>query len=83
MSENPKVAAAATEKSDVRLDRLILIGTFGADSDRYALVRHASGRIMTIRAGEKLDGRRVVGIGKGEVVLQSGSRQTRLSMPSG
>lgn len=38
---------------------------------------------MTIRAGEKLDGRRVVGIGKGEVVLQSGSRQTRLSMPSG
>ncbi len=83
MSENPKVAAAATQKNEIRLDRLALIGTFGTDENRHALVRHASGRIEKVKMGERVAGRRVMAIGKGEIFLKASSGTTRLEMPSG
>lgn len=83
MSENKKVAAAATQKGEIRLDRMALIGTFGTETNRHALVRQASGRIVKVKMGEKVAGRRVVAIGNGEVFLRAGSGTTRLEMPSG
>ena len=83
MSDDSKAASAATEKRGLRLDQLALIGTFGTEANRYALVRHASGRIRTVRRGETIDGRLVVAIDTGEVILSGGSRQDRLTMPGG
>lgn len=83
MSDNSMAAAAATEKRGLRLDQLALIGTFGTEANRYALVRQSSGRIRTVRRGEKIDGRLVVAIDTGEVILSAGSREDRLTMPGG
>ncbi|NDR54983.1 hypothetical protein [Aliiruegeria sabulilitoris] len=83
MSENTKVASAATQKNEIELDRLALIGTFGTDAERHALVRHSSGRIEKVKMGEKVAGRRIVAIGNGEMFLQTGSGTRKLEMPAG
>lgn len=83
MSENATVAAAATTKNEIPLDRLALIGTFGTDSNRYALLRHASGRIQKVEMGDSVSGRRVAAIGEGELFLRGGSGTKRLDMPEG
>ena len=83
MSENKKVAAAATQKNEIQPDRMALIGTFGTERNRHALVRHSSGRIEKVTMGEKIAGRRVVAIGNGTMFLQTGSGTTKLEMPAG
>lgn len=83
MSDNAIVASAATRKNGLPLDEMALIGVFGKETARRALIRHASGRIETVRPGERLGGRTVVSIGLDGIVLKSGSRVQRLEMPSG
>ncbi len=83
MAENAVVASAATLKNGISLDRLVLIGVFGTEAERRALVRHASGRIERVRPGERLGGARVLAIGTAELVLKSGSGTRTLEMPSG
>ena len=83
MSDNEKVAAAATRKGEIRLDQLVLIGVFGTEEERRAMVRHASGRIETVTMGGRVGGRRVVAIDTDAVLLQTSSGTTRLAMPAG
>lgn len=54
------VAALATQT--VRLDRLLLLGTFGTDTALSALVRLPSGETRVIRKGDRLEGREVLAV---------------------
>lgn len=83
MSDNPKVAEAATQKNTIALDALVLLGTFGTEEDRRALVRHATGRVQKVEPGERVGGARVVAIGKDSIHLQSRGRVRKLEMPLG
>ncbi|PRY25242.1 hypothetical protein CLV78_102419 [Aliiruegeria haliotis] len=76
-----RAGAIATTKKGIELDELALIGVFGTDTKRRALVRHASGRVQKIAMGGRLSGGKVVAIGKDEVFIRFGSRTQKLEMP--
>lgn len=82
MSDNAKVAKAATQKSTIELGELALIGTFGTEQRRSALVRHSSGRIVKVTMGERVSGRKVVAIDKGILYLQTSGGTRKLEMPA-
>jgi type IV pilus biogenesis protein PilP len=77
------VAQQATFKSAINLSKINLIGVYGTDSKRYALVRSASGRYSKVRVGDKLDGGTVAAITRSEVRYKKGSRMLSLAMPTG
>ncbi|MFV0359525.1 hypothetical protein [Tropicimonas sp.] len=83
MSENATVAEAATQKNTIALDELVLLGTFGTDDARTALVRHTSGRIEKVAPGNRVGRATVVAIDADSLVLKTGSRTRRLQMPQG
>lgn len=83
MSEKSKVAIAATQENVLQLDTLSLLGTFGTDADRSALVRHASGRVEKVTMGETVGTSKVVAISKDALFLRSGSKTRKLEMPQG
>ncbi|SFJ20555.1 hypothetical protein [Celeribacter neptunius] len=57
------VAQAATSQNVINLRRLNLMGVYGSNSDRRALVRLPSGRFAKVKVGDQLDGGRVQSIG--------------------
>ncbi|AJE47989.1 hypothetical protein [Celeribacter indicus] len=57
------VARAATVENAINLRKLNLMGVYGGNSDRRALVRLPSGRFAKVQVGDKLDGGRVQSIG--------------------
>lgn len=78
-----KAAAAATQEGALPMGRLTLIGLFGPDTDLTALVRLSGGRIRKVRRGQRLGDGRVAGIDADGLVLQSGDRTRRLTLPGG
>ena len=56
------VADAATNSGMLNLRRINLIGVFGGNSDRRALVRMSNGRMVRVGVGDELDGGRVAAI---------------------
>lgn len=79
----PYAEAKATQPGAIDLDRMALIGIFGTDTDRRALVRLASGRIEKVVPGGRLGGATVVTIDKAGLLLLSGGNERRLDMPKG
>lgn len=77
------VAKQATVKHGVNLSKTSLIGVFGTDSDRYALVRLAHGGFKKVKVGDRLDGGRVAAITDTELRYQKGSKLVTLAMPKG
>lgn len=77
------VAKRATVKNAISLNRLSLIGVFGAQSQRQALVRTARGKILKVKVGDRLDGGQVSAIGEHELYYVKGGRNIRLAMPKG
>jgi type IV pilus biogenesis protein PilP len=59
-----------------------LIGVFGAEKDRYAMVRLPNGRMQRVRPGDQVQGARVAAIGQNSVQLTSSGRTTTLGMPN-
>ncbi|MFD0978487.1 hypothetical protein [Tropicimonas aquimaris] len=82
MSDNALVASAATQKNEISLNQLALIGVFGTETDRRALLRQSSGRIVRVQPGQRVGGATIVGIGASELILKSGSGTRKLEMPS-
>lgn len=74
------VARQATERNAIRLGRLNLIGVFGTDSRRRALVRTSSGRVRRVEVGDRLDGGRVTAIGSDELIYTKNGRTERLEL---
>lgn len=61
------VAEQATETRAINLRRVNLIGVFGTQSDRRALVRLSNGQVVRVRVGDRLDGGQVAAIGENEL----------------
>ncbi|MEL7258988.1 MAG: hypothetical protein AAFN80_14250, partial [Pseudomonadota bacterium] len=77
------VARAATEQNVLKLRRVNLIGVYGSQSNRRALVRLPSGRYKKVQVGDRLDGGRVSAIGDSEIRYVKGGRNVVLKMPRG
>ncbi len=75
------VAKQATYKNAINLSKINLIGTYGTDSRRYALVRQANGKYKKVKVGDKIDGGTVKAITDTEVRYQKGGRLVSLKMP--
>ena len=75
------VAKQATVKDAVNLSKLTLIGIYGSDGRRYALVRQPNGRLLKVKVGDKLDGGKVAAITTSELTYQKGGRAVTLAMP--
>jgi hypothetical protein len=77
------VARRATVENVLALNRISLVGVFGAEGARRALVRLPSGRFEKVALGDRLDGGRVQAIQDGRVIYVRGGRAYSLEMPRG
>jgi hypothetical protein len=65
------------------MDEVNLIGVYGTERDRRALVRLSNGRFVKVQVGDRLDGGRIAAIGRDELRYTKGGRNITLSVPSG
>lgn len=77
------VAAAATVKDGIRINRTQIIGTIGAGKASRALVRLSNGKIITLRLGDKINGGKITAIGDSRITYVEGGRTKQLSVLSG
>lgn len=77
------VSKAATERRALKFQRVNLIGVYGTQTNRRALVRMSNGRYQKVKVGDRLDGGRVNAIGESELRYQKGGRNIVLTMPRG
>jgi len=78
------VAKQATLKNVINLSKINLIGVYGSQANRYALVRTAAGRYKKVKVGDTIDGGgRVAAITATEVRYQKGGKLVTLAMPKG
>ena len=75
------VAKQATFKNAINLSKINLIGVYGTQSSRYALVRQANGRYKKVKVGDKIDGGQIAAITGTEVRYKKGSKMLTLAMP--
>lgn len=75
------VADQATFVNALNLSRINLIGVYGTQSNRYALIRQANGRYKKVTVGDRMDGGTVAAITATEVRYQKGGRLIALQMP--
>ena len=61
------VAKQATFKNAINLSKINLIGVYGTQSSRYALVRQSNGRYKKVKVGDKIDGGQIAAITATEV----------------
>ncbi|WP_188788600.1 hypothetical protein [Salipiger pallidus] len=81
--QNANVAQQATVSNQLNLRQMNLIGVFGTDGARRALVRMSNGRLQNVKVGDRLDGGRVAAIGDTQLQLVKSGRSIVLRMPSG
>ena len=77
------VAKQATFTKAINLSKINLIGVYGTQSNRYALVRLANGKFRKVGVGDKIDGGQVRAITQNELRYQKGGRLLALPMPKG
>ena len=77
------VAKAATDRNELKLRDINLIGVFGSPSQRRALVRLPSGRLVKVKPGDRLDGGQVAAIGQSALRYVKRGRNIVLEMPQG
>ena len=77
------VARQATIPDAIRLNRINLVGVYGAPSDRRALVRLSSGRYVKVKVGDRVDGGTVAQITDSELYYRKGNRTLSLQVPQG
>ena len=75
------VAKQATFVNAINLSKTNLIGVYGTQSKRYALIRQSNGRYKKVRIGDSVDGGKVQAITATEVRYQKGGRLLTLAMP--
>ncbi len=80
---NASVARQATFENAIRLNRINLVGVYGAPSDRRALVRLSSGRYVKVKVGDRVDGGTVAQITDSELYYRKGNRTLSLQVPQG
>ncbi len=75
------VAKQATFANAINLSKTNLIGVYGSQSKRYALIRQSNGRYKKVRVGDRIDGGTVQAITQNEVRYQKGGKLIALKMP--
>lgn len=75
------VAKQATYANAINLSKINLIGVYGTQSKRYALIRQANGRYKKVYVGDRFDGGTVQAITSTEVRYQKSGRLVTLAMP--
>lgn len=80
---NASVARQATIENAIRLNRINLVGVYGAPSNRRALVRLSSGRYIKVKVGDRIDGGTVARITDSELLYNKGRRTLSLALPKG
>ena len=78
---NASVAKQATEVNALNANRVALLGIFGTQTNRYAMIRMVSGRVKKVQVGDSVEGGRIAGITGDAVKYQKGNRIITLSMP--
>lgn len=76
------VAKQATINNAINLRELNLIGVYGTQSERYALVRNPNGRYVKVSVGDRLDGGRVAAITSSELRYEKRGRMVVLALPN-
>ena len=74
------VARSATMKNALNLRQVNVIGIYGSNSSRRALVRMSNGRYVKVAVGDRLDGGRVTSISASRVIYQKGNRNFALDV---
>ena len=77
------VASRATEQNVLKLNTMNLIGVYGSQANRRALIRLPNGRFEKVKVGDRIDGGRVRSIGQAELQFVKGGRAYKLAMPNG
>ena len=77
------VAQQATVKNAIKLRAINLIGVYGKQSSRRALIRLSNGRYQKVAVGDRLDGGQVSAIGDNQLRYRKRGRDVVLSMPQG
>ncbi|MGJ8604945.1 MAG: amidophosphoribosyltransferase [Marivita sp.] len=78
----PQVAQSATQTTDDLHGRLILLGTFGPQSDPHALLKLRGGTTKTVARGDAINGQTVLAIEAGRVALVRNGTARWLTMPA-
>ncbi len=78
MPTRASVASQATVDNAIRLNQVNLIGIYGSNSDRRALVRLPSGRFVKVQVGDRVDGGQVAAISDRELRLVKNGRNVVL-----
>jgi hypothetical protein len=60
-----------------------LVGIFGNQAGRYALIRQPNGRFRKLKVGDRFDGGQVAAITDSELRYSKGGRMIALEMPRG
>jgi hypothetical protein len=76
-------AATATVKDGIQISRTQIIGTIGAGKASRALVRLSSGKIITLRLGDKINGGTISEIGNSQITFVRAGRPQQLSVLNG
>lgn len=71
------VARAATVENAINLRKVNLMGVYGSNSDRRALVRLPSGRLTKVKVGDRVDGGLVQSISSSSLIyIKNGKSRT-------
>lgn len=77
------VTKAATESNVLSARKMNLIGVYGSDSSRRALLRLPNGRFKKVKVGDSVDGSKVTAISADAIRLVKGGRNIVLEIPQG
>lgn len=77
------VARNATQDNAINLRKINLIGVYGSNSNRRALVRMSNGRYKKVKVGDRIDGGKIAAIGSNELRYVKNKRSLVLKMPKG
>lgn len=77
------VSRNATFKNAINLSKVNLIGVYGSQANRYALIRQSNGRFKKVYVGDRFDGGLVAAITENELRYSKGGQMLALQMPKG
>ncbi len=77
------VSKQATFVNAINLSKVNLIGVYGTQSNRYALIRQTNGRYKKVKVGDNFDGGRIAAITASEVRYQKSGKMLTLALPKG
>ena len=75
------VARRATVENALAMRQMTLMGVFGAEGARRALVRLPSGRFEKVKVGDRIEGGQVAAIDDGRLIYVRGGRNYALDLP--